>query len=145
MKITFRTLGNAATAVTINFNKGIGTIGSGAFKEIQGHVVVNIADNGTTTTVEGTAFEDSAKWVVPLSPVTDAEAMRNRILAITAGGGTAFYSPIQMAYNALKAADAQYKHLIFLSDGEAADAGYMELVKRMAEEGEESTPPCRKT
>ncbi len=81
------------------------------------------------------AFEDSAKWVVPLSPVTDAEAMRNRILAITAGGGTAFYSPIQMAYNALKAADAQYKHLIFLSDGEAADAGYMELVKRMAEEG----------
>ena len=81
------------------------------------------------------AFEDSAKWVVPLSAVTDAAAMQEKIRTIRADGGTAFYSPLAMAYQALKNADAQYKHLIFLSDGEAADAGYMEIVEKMAADG----------
>ena len=81
------------------------------------------------------AFEDNAQWVVPMSFVTDVAGMQEKIRTIRADGGTAFYSPIMMAYQALKNTDAQYKHLIFLSDGEAADSGYMELVRQMAGEG----------
>ena len=81
------------------------------------------------------AFEDNAKWVVPLSLVTDVPGMQAKIRTIRADGGTAFYSPIMMSYQALKGATAQYKHLIFLTDGEAADSGYLETVEKMAADG----------
>ena len=81
------------------------------------------------------AFEDSAKWVVPMSNVTDVAGMQAKIRTITADGGTAFYSAMMMAYKALKNTDAQYKHLIFLSDGEAGDTGYVEVAEQMAAEG----------
>ena len=81
------------------------------------------------------AFDDAGKWVIPLSPVTDVAAMQAQVGTIRSGGGTAFYSPLMMAYESLKAADAQYKHVIFLTDGEAGDTGYMDVVRRMAESG----------
>lgn len=81
------------------------------------------------------AFDDAGKWVVPLTPVTDVEAMQARVATIRQGGGTAFYSPLFMAFEALRGAKAQYKHVIFLSDGEAGDTGYMQLVEQMAREG----------
>ncbi len=81
------------------------------------------------------AFDDTGKWVVPLTQVTDVQAMQDAVRTIRIGGGTAFYSPIMMASQALKAADAQYKHLIFLTDGEAGDSGYQEIVQDMAENG----------
>jgi uncharacterized membrane protein len=77
------------------------------------------------------AFDDAAKWVVPLGPVTDVAAMQEQVATIRIGGGTAFYSPLTMAYEALKTVDAQYKHVIFLTDGEAGDTGYMDVVRRM--------------
>jgi len=81
------------------------------------------------------AFDDAAKWVVPLSPVTDVAAMQEQIATIRSGGGTAFYSPLMMAYDALKNANAHYCHVIFLTDGEAGDTGYLDVVRRMAEAG----------
>ena len=81
------------------------------------------------------AFDDAAKWVVPLSPVTDVAAMQEQIATIRSGGGTAFYSPLMMAYDALKNANAHYRHVIFLTDGEAGDTGYLDVVRRMAEAG----------
>jgi uncharacterized membrane protein len=81
------------------------------------------------------AFDDAGKWVIPLSKVTDVAAMQEQVATIRLGGGTAFYSPMVMAYEALKAAKAQYKHLIFLTDGEAGDTGYMDVVRRMAGNG----------
>lgn len=80
-------------------------------------------------------FDDAGKWVVPLSYVTDVAAMQEQVATIRSGGGTAFYTPLVMAYEALKAADAQYKHVIFLTDGEAGDTGYMDVVRRMAGAG----------
>ena len=61
--------------------------------------------------------------------------MQEKIGTIRSGGGTAFYSPLVMAYNALKPAEAQYKHVIFLTDGEAGDTGYLDVVRQMAEDG----------
>ena len=81
------------------------------------------------------AFDDAGKWVVPLSPVTDAAAMQEKIATIRSGGGTAFYSPLVMAFSALKNAKAHYRHVIFLTDGEAGDTGYMDVVRQMAENG----------
>ena len=81
------------------------------------------------------AFDDAGKWVVPLGPVTDVAAMQELVRTIRLGGGTAFYSPLKMAENALKNVSAQYKHVIFLTDGEAGDTGYEEVVRSMAERG----------
>ena len=81
------------------------------------------------------AFDDAGKWVVPLSPVTDVPAMQAMIRTIRLGGGTAFYSPLKMAQEALANAKAQYKHVIFLTDGEAGDTGYERVVKEMAADG----------
>ena len=80
-------------------------------------------------------FDDAGKWVVPVSFVTDVAAMQEQVATIRPGGGTAFYSPLVMAYEALKAANAQYKHVIFLTDGEAGDTGYLDVVRRMAGAG----------
>ena len=40
-----------------------------------------------------------------------------------------------MAQEALANAKAQYKHVIFLTDGEAGDTGYERVVKEMAADG----------
>ena len=81
------------------------------------------------------AFDDTGKWVVPLSPVTDVAAMQQQVRTIRIGGGTAFYSPLKMAQEALMNAKAQYKHVIFLTDGEAGDTGYENVVREMAQNG----------
>ena len=81
------------------------------------------------------AFDDTGKWVVPLSGVTDVPAMQEKIRTIRIGGGTAFYSPLKMAQDALGNARAQYRHVIFLTDGEAGDTGYEEIVRQMADAG----------
>ena len=80
-------------------------------------------------------FDDAGKWVVPLSYVTDVAAMQEQVATIRPGGGTAFYSPLIMAYEALKTVSAQYKHVIFLTDGEAGDTGYLDVVRKMAASG----------
>ena len=81
------------------------------------------------------AFDDAAKWVVPLTQVTDVPAMQEAIGTIRSGGGTAFYSALAMAHGALHTANTQYKHVIFLTDGEAGDAGYLDVIRAMAQEG----------
>ena len=81
------------------------------------------------------AFDDTGKWVVPLSSVTDVAAMQELVRTIRLGGGTAFYSPLKMAQEALANAKAQYKHVIFLTDGEAGDTGYENVVSEMAKQG----------
>ena len=81
------------------------------------------------------AFDDAGKWVVPLDYVTDVAAMQEKVATIRLGGGTAFYTPLTMAYEALKGVSAQYKHVIFLTDGEAGDIGWMDVVRRMAATG----------
>ena len=81
------------------------------------------------------AFDDAGKWVIPLSPVTDVAAMQEQVATIRSGGGTAFFTPLQMAYESLKGVQAQYKHVIFLTDGEAGDRGYMDVVRRMSASG----------
>jgi uncharacterized membrane protein len=81
------------------------------------------------------AFDDAAKWVVPLQNASDIAAIQDAIGTIRPGGGTAFYTPLYEALTALTDADAKLKHVIFLTDGEAGDNGFDLLVQNMAQNG----------
>ena len=73
------------------------------------------------------AFDDAAKWGVNLQKAEDVEAIQNQIGTIRPGGGTAFFTALYEATYALMNAQAQQKHIIFLTDGEAGDTGYLQL------------------
>ena len=73
------------------------------------------------------AFDDAAKWVVNLQKAEDVEAIQNQIGTIRPGGGTAFFTALYEATYALMNAQAQQKHIIFLTDGEAGNTGYLQL------------------
>lgn len=73
------------------------------------------------------AFDDAAKWVVNLQKAEDVEAIQNQIGTIRPGGDTAFFTALYEATYALMNAQAQQKHIIFLTDGEAGDTGYLQL------------------
>ena len=81
------------------------------------------------------AFDDTGKWVVPLSNVTDVASIQEQIGTIRPGGGTAFYTPLAMANDAMSQVTAQHKHIIFLTDGESGDTGYDMLAENMAQQG----------
>ncbi len=81
------------------------------------------------------AFDDTAKWVVPMQQVTDVASIQEMIGTIRPGGGTAFYSALAQAYTALEAAQTQLKHVIFLTDGAPSDTGYESVVRQMAQIG----------
>ena len=81
------------------------------------------------------AFDDTAQWVVPLQSAEDLSAIQAQIGTIRPGGGTAFYSPLLAAQNALAQAQAARKHVIFLTDGEPGDSGFEGVVRGMAERG----------
>ncbi len=73
------------------------------------------------------AFDDAAKWVVNLQKAEDIAAIQNKIGTIRPGGGTAFFTALYEATFALMNTQAQQKHIIFLTDGEAGDTGYLQL------------------
>lgn len=81
------------------------------------------------------AFDDSAQWVVRLQKAENLEAIQQQIGTIRPGGGTAFYSPLLAAYEALSESGAAKKHVIFLTDGEPGDQGFEPVIRAMAEGG----------
>lgn len=81
------------------------------------------------------AFDDAAQWVVPLQKAEDTAAIQSLIGTIRPGGGTAFYSPLVAAYEALAQSSAAKKHVIFLTDGEPGDQGFEGVIRAMAENG----------
>ena len=80
-------------------------------------------------------FDSSAMWVVPFGPVTDLADIETRIGTMRADGGTAFYSALDEAYQALIKADTPQKHVIFLSDGQPADSGFENVALAMRKAG----------
>lgn len=62
-------------------------------------------------------FNSSARTVVPLSKNADPEATARSILALSPGGGTNLPPALDQAFDQLRDARAQVKHVIVLSDG----------------------------
>ena len=77
------------------------------------------------------AFDGAAKWVVNLSPVTDPKAMKDAIGTLRADGGTYIYPGLRLAYEALKNANTQVKHVILLTDGISEGGDYEGLLAQM--------------
>ncbi|MGB9887147.1 MAG: VWA domain-containing protein [Moorellales bacterium] len=82
------------------------------------------------------AFDSQPWWVVPLAPVADKESLKEQIGRLYAEGGTEIYPALAGAYEALRRARVQVKHIILLTDGISASGGpYLDLMEAMRAEG----------
>lgn len=82
------------------------------------------------------AFDDRPWDIIPLSPLADKQQAMDKILSIGVGGGTEIYSSLALAYSQLALDDAQRKHIILLTDGQAAtNNSYDALMAQEEHEG----------
>lgn len=64
-------------------------------------------------------FSETYTEVVPLGPNENPDARVDRVMGISAGGGTNLYPALERAGERLKEVDAAVKHVIVLSDGQS--------------------------
>ncbi len=82
------------------------------------------------------AFDDLAKWVVPMTDLTEPDAALAAVGSIQIGGGTDILAGLQAMAEVLPDEPAKVKHVILLTDGGADPSGIPELVERLyAEQG----------
>jgi len=77
------------------------------------------------------AFDGAYSWVVKKQLINDTDAIKDEIGTIRADGGTTILPALEDAYNSLKTSDAKIKHIILLTDGQAENTGYDNLLKSM--------------
>ena len=80
-------------------------------------------------------FEDHSRWIWPLAPVTDKQAIIARINTIQAEGSTNMYPPLEKAYLSLREAFADLKHIIVTTDGLGEPGDFDGLAQKMAAAG----------
>lgn len=81
-------------------------------------------------------FNNQTSVVVPLAPNKDADRTADKILSISAGGGTRLGPALEEARRQLSPAKAAVKHVIVLSDGRSMESGSLPgIARRMQEEG----------
>ncbi|MCC7119805.1 MAG: VWA domain-containing protein [Anaerolineales bacterium] len=76
-------------------------------------------------------FDDAASWVVPMTDLTDPDAITSAIGGIQGGGGTNIMAGIQAMASVLPDDPAKVKHVILLTDGGADPTGIPELVEKL--------------
>ena len=76
-------------------------------------------------------FDSSARWVTPITEVSNKDAILASVASIRSGGGTNILAGLQAAAQRLPADDGQVKHVILLTDGGSSPSGIPELVQRM--------------
>lgn len=82
------------------------------------------------------AFDSQPWWAVPLAPVVDKEGLKDQIGRLYADGGTEIYPALAGAYEALRRAPVQVKHIILLTDGISASGGpYLDLMAAIKADG----------
>jgi len=81
------------------------------------------------------AFEDKSTWVSPISPLSDKQAILQRIDTIVPAGGTNTFPAVEQAYLALREAHADLKHIIVLSDGLCHPGDFHRLARDIAAAG----------
>jgi Mg-chelatase subunit ChlD len=77
------------------------------------------------------AFDDSASWVVPMTDLSDPDAVMNAIGSVQPAGGTDIMSGIQAMADVLPDDPAKVRHVILLTDGGADPTGIPELVEKL--------------
>jgi len=66
---------------------------------------------------------------------TNKDTLTRTISALVTGRGTYYVEALELAHEELLKSTAEKRHVIFLSDGEPTDRGYIQAVERMAEDG----------
>lgn len=78
------------------------------------------------------AFDTTPLWSVPLQNVGEnTEVIKTEIGKIQPGGGTSILPALKEAFQKLQAVDAKMKHIILLTDGQAEQNGYDQLLNQM--------------
>jgi len=85
--------------------------------------------------IEVITFDAEPLAQVKLQPVRYRGRIQNEIQRITPGGGTEIFPALDMAYQHLSVVQARKKHVVLLTDGQAATQGIRELVQAMLAEG----------
>ena len=81
------------------------------------------------------AFEEKSWWVSPLHTCTDKDKILRQVAAISAGGETEMYPPLDKAYLALRESFADLKHIIVMTDGVSSPGDFDGLAKNIAATG----------
>ena len=81
--------------------------------------------------LEVVAFDSAPTRYVKLEPARYRSRIQADVERIQPGGGTEIFSAIDMAYQDLSVVRARRKHVILLTDGQAAEQGIRELVQAM--------------
>ncbi len=79
------------------------------------------------------AYEDRPQWIVPLAACTDKRAVAGRIGGLEASGRTNLAPALARTYLALRAAFADRKHAILLTDGISYVDDFGAIVRQMAQ------------
>nr|WP_246880555.1 VWA domain-containing protein [Sporosarcina sp. 6E9] len=75
------------------------------------------------------AFDDQVWDIIPLAPLGDRNKAIEKILSVSALGGTDIYPGMKRAYDDLTKSDLQRKHIILLTDGQSEmPRGYEEVI-----------------
>lgn len=80
------------------------------------------------------AFDQTPRWLIPLTPAGQRERILEAVSRITAGGGTNLHPALAAARESLRAAEAKVKHVIVLSDGQTDPGDFQGLATAMAAE-----------
>ena len=79
-------------------------------------------------------FNATAELLVPLTPVTQKDAIIRKMQDIWWYSGTMYYDAINFASREMKAFNgATVKHIMFITDGLPYDRGYNELIKNLGD------------
>lgn len=98
-------------------------------KEAMAGAVKNLNPNDTVAVI---AFDDVGQWIVEPTVVgNDADAIVKKISGISTGGGTSIQPSLKMACDAIVKNTAVYRHIILMTDGQAEQDGYDDIIQKM--------------
>lgn len=82
------------------------------------------------------AFDDQPQWAVEMKQVGQGrQAIEQGIGMIQAGGGTSILPALQEAHRVLSGSNTKQKHILLLTDGQAEQSGYSQLIGYMKQSG----------
>jgi uncharacterized membrane protein len=80
------------------------------------------------------SFDDVARWVVPLSTLTESASVISEVGRIRSAGGTDILAGLQAVASELPAEESTVRHIILLTDGGADPTGIPELTNQLKTE-----------
>jgi uncharacterized membrane protein/Mg-chelatase subunit ChlD len=81
------------------------------------------------------SFDDTPRWVVPTTFMTEPAVVQSQIGSIAPGGGTAIFPALETAYNDIVGREAKVKHILLLTDGLSSGGDYDRLTQQMMQNG----------